>query len=138
VLDDGTAHCWGRNDYGQLGDGTTTSSGVPTSVSGLTGVVAVTAAAEHTCAVLDDGTAHCWGRNDYGQLGDGTTTSSGVPTSVSGLTGVVAVTANSGVGHSCAVLDNGTAHCWGLNNFGQLGDGTTTNSNVPVAVEGLP
>ena len=71
---DGTVMAWGYNDYGRLGDGTTTTRHSPTAVPGLTGVVAVTAGLYHTVALKADGTLMAWGGNFYGQLGDGTTT----------------------------------------------------------------
>lgn len=135
VLDDGTAQCWGLNDYGQLGAVTDDSvSGVPVQVEGLTGAVAISAGSYHSCALLDDGTAQCWGRNDSGQLGDGTDVGSNTSVVVSGLTGVVEIT--SGEMHSCAALEDGSVRCWGNNQVGQLGDGATGNSNVPVVVSG--
>jgi alpha-tubulin suppressor-like RCC1 family protein len=94
LLSDGTVKCWGRNDVGQLGNGTTipdagASSGSPTpvAVSGLDHVVSLISgsSAHHTCAVLDSGTVECWGLNTSGQLGDGTTTSSSTPVTVTGL-----------------------------------------------------
>jgi alpha-tubulin suppressor-like RCC1 family protein len=98
---------------------------------------AIAAGEFHTCALLDDGTARCWGDNFFGQLGDGTTTiSRTTPVTVSGLSNVTAIAA--GWGHTCAVLNDGTARCWGDNFFGQLGDGTTTISRTtPVTVSGL-
>jgi hypothetical protein len=82
VLSTQTAVCWGDNEEGTLGDGTTTSSPSPVAVSGLTNVTAIAAGSTHTCAELADGTFACWGNNQYGQLGDGTTTSSSVPVPV--------------------------------------------------------
>jgi len=82
LLKTGTVACWGKNESGQVGDGTTMDATGATVVPGLTSVVAVSAGTSHTCAVLMGGTAVCWGDNEYGQLGDGTTTSSLVPVTV--------------------------------------------------------
>ncbi len=140
----GAAKCWGYNKYGQLGSGSTAQySKVPVQVSGLTsGVQAIAAGSAHTCAIVN-GAAKCWGYNSFGELGIGSSTSySNVPVQVSGLTtGVQAISAagpSSVVSnHTCAVV-NGGARCWGLNNYGQLGDGKSESySLVPVQVFGL-
>ncbi|MFC1474802.1 SUMF1/EgtB/PvdO family nonheme iron enzyme [bacterium] len=135
VEDGGTVKCWGRNDYGQLGDGTTTDSAVPVSVSGITTATGVYTGANHTCAALQDGSLECWGDNTYGQLGDGTTTNSSVPVSASGVASVIS--AGTGDRHTCALLSDGTVKCWGDNGDGQLGDGTNTASLTPVTVLGI-
>jgi alpha-tubulin suppressor-like RCC1 family protein len=85
VLSGGTADCWGYNGSGQLGNGTKTSSNTPVAVGFLSGVTAIAAGADHTCAVLSGGTVECWGLNDHGQLGNGTTTDSNTPVTVIGL-----------------------------------------------------
>ena len=137
LLQSGALKCWGANDKGQLGDGTQTERHTPVQVSGLSsGVVAVTAGGEHTCAVLSSGAAQCWGSNDSQQIGDATGNDRSVPTPVMRLTsGVTMVTA--GAAHTCALVDTGTVKCWGDNTVGQLGDGTTWNASRPVSVTGL-
>ncbi|MEK7414298.1 MAG: putative Ig domain-containing protein, partial [Planctomycetota bacterium] len=86
LMSKGTVWCWGYNGYGQLGNGTITSSSTPVMVSGITTATAIAAADLHTCAVLNNGTVQCWGYNVYGQLGNGTTTVySSIPVPVIGL-----------------------------------------------------
>ncbi|MCX6706719.1 MAG: hypothetical protein NT001_01100, partial [Candidatus Woesearchaeota archaeon] len=89
VLSDHTVKCWGYNDNGQLGDGTTTNSLTPVSVSGITNAINVSTSYKHTCAVLSDHTVKCWGYNDFGQLGDNTIIDKHIPVIVSGITTAV-------------------------------------------------
>ena len=147
VLTSGGVDCWGYNLYGELGNGTTMTSGVPVAVVGvggtgtLSGVLSVTSGNFDFCALLASGGVDCWGYNGDGDLGNGTTTNSDVPFAVVGvggtgtLSGVASVT--SGIHNFCALLASGGVDCWGYNGDGELGNGTTTNSDVPVAVVGV-
>jgi len=138
LLQDGTVRTWGYNNFAQLGDGTTTSSNVPVTVTGLSTAVGVAAGDLFTLALLSDGTVRTWGFGGLGQLGNGTYQfSSTVPVTVTGLSNVVGLSA--GNGHGVALLADGTVQTWGSNSDGQLGTGGTNyfGSNVPVRVNGL-
>jgi alpha-tubulin suppressor-like RCC1 family protein len=132
VVTGGAVSCWGQNSLGQLGDGTTTSSLAPVAVSSLTGATSITAGNAHTCVIVS-GTIRCWGFNSSGQLGDGSTTSRSEPVAVGGLTGIAVLSA--GGNSTCATNANGDARwCWGNGGNGQLGDGGTTSSSIPVTI----
>lgn len=139
LLPDSTVRCWGYNEYGQLGNGTTIDSAAPVGVAGITSAVTVSSGHHHTCALLADGTVRCWGRNEFGELGDGSacwTPPCGTPLPVTVIEISNAVAVSAGAYHTCALLADGEVRCWGFNEFGQLGDGTFTNSSTPVAVTG--
>jgi alpha-tubulin suppressor-like RCC1 family protein len=121
---DGTVWCWGGFN----------ASPVPAQVTGLgNNATQLSAGAAHTCAVLKDGTLWCWGAGDDGQLGDGRGIGSPTPVRVAALGANVASVAG-GAFHTCAVLKDATLWCWGLNDDGQLGDGTTMSRLAPVPV----
>ncbi|MDR1767552.1 MAG: fibronectin type III domain-containing protein [Propionibacteriaceae bacterium] len=143
VKTDGTVWAWGDNSSGQLGDTTkhddclgVDCSRTPVRVPGVGGVVAVAAGNGTVYALKGDGTVWAWGSNDDGALGNGTTGgSSARPAAIPGLTGVTAVAAANGSQY--AVKDDGSVWAWGDNDYGQLGDGTTTRRLAPVKVAGL-
>lgn len=136
LLTDGTVVAWGENSSGQLGDGTISAlSASPVVVSGMTGIVAVSAGKNHSLALDSLGQVWAWGANSDGRLGDGTTVSSPTPIQVLGLGGVVAISA--GNTHSLALLSDGSVRAWGANTTGQLGNGTTMASSTPVTVSSL-
>ena len=133
----GGLECWGDNRAGQLGDGTKDSRSLPGAVANLgSGVLAVTAGNDHTCAITTESGVMCWGKNSGFQLGNGSPSESLVPTPTFGLaSGVDAISA--GNAHNCA-LSSGLLECWGNNNAGQLGDNNAPNAaSTPVEVEGL-
>ncbi|MFH1437087.1 MAG: hypothetical protein ABIJ56_15375, partial [Pseudomonadota bacterium] len=126
LLDTGGVQCWGRNDKGQIGS---SSAGgeihTPINVTGLaSGVASITADQKHTCAITTAGGAKCWGLNGNGQIGDGTKVDRSAPMNVSTLgSGVQQIDA--GWAHTCAVLERGVVMCWGQNDAGEIGTGTT-------------
>jgi alpha-tubulin suppressor-like RCC1 family protein len=124
----GGVKCWGSVG----GDRST-----PADVPGLsTGVTAIATAGSHSCALMRGGRVKCWGRNSNGQLGDGTLTDRSTPVDVVGLGGGVTAI-GTGAGATCALVLTGAVRCWGLNDHGQLGDGTTVNRPTPTVVSGL-
>lgn len=142
LLSDGTVAAWGENSSGELGNNSTYQSYLPVKVN-TTGVlsgkvvVAVSAGRNHNLVLCSDGTVAAWGYNGYGRLGNGSTTQSSVPVVVNAsgvLAGKTVVAVSAGGVHSLALCSDGTVVAWGFNGSGQLGDGTTANSSVPVAV----
>jgi alpha-tubulin suppressor-like RCC1 family protein len=132
----GTVYCWGLNNLGQLGNGTTAPATAPTAAGGGT-YARVSAGRRHTCAVTAGGTIRCWGDNAAGQLGTGAAGgSSTTPVTVPAPgDGSVWSTVSAGDNQTCAVATSGRAYCWGANAAGQLGDGTTTPRTTPTPVQ---
>lgn len=124
-VSDGTWRCWGSNNYGQLGDGTTTERDTPAPILAGLAVQQLSLGVYHSCVLLTDGTVRCYGSNYAGQLGDGTTVDRATPAPPNpALTGVVQIAA--GAIMSCAVHDGGTVSCWGSNALGGRAGGTGT------------
>jgi alpha-tubulin suppressor-like RCC1 family protein len=147
VVKEGLVYCWGDNAYGQMGDGTTVDVLAPNAQpvklangNNLTGVVSVDTGSEHTCALTNQGAMYCWGRNNWSQLGDGTTVSKSVATPVTAVAAgsvgfgsdVVAISA--GEADTCVLKVGGAAYCWGVNDYGQMADGTSTTKVTPTRV----
>ena len=133
----GAAYCWGSYLGQLMGD---LGQYTPVAIPGGHVFTRLHANATHTCGLTALGEAWCWGDNASGQLGDGTTTGGGPPVPVSGglsfsIIATGGIAANySGTSHTCGLTRTGVAYCWGLNNSGQLGDGTLTNHLVPTRV----
>ena len=143
LLEDKTARCWGTNWHGQLGNGVLggPDEPFPTPIRVRLGnIKSIAVGGLHTCALLEDKTARCWGLNTNGQLGIGGVNTVAIPTPAPVLdttgTGSLGNIKSIALGnnHSCAVLEDKTARCWGLNNRGQLGDGTIERRTIPVPV----
>ena len=146
VLGSGRAQCWGRNEQGELGDGTTTDRAAPVDVVGLSGITQLAAGVNFTCALIGTN-VHCWGTNLLGQLGRVTSGAPSAPDAtasgrVASLTDVQEIEA--GLDFACARRGDGTVWCWGSDEFGQLGDdeahapcGAAPCSTTRVQVAGI-
>src|SRR5438105_4252116 len=137
ALTGGPGWAWGWNAFGQLGNGTYTDSSTPVAVSMPSGVTfsAITGAFDHSLALDSSGHAWAWGWNQYGQLGNGTfNCCNATPVAVSMPSGVTFTAIAGGYVHGVALDSSGPAWAWGWNGYGQLGNGTTTDSSTPVAV----
>jgi alpha-tubulin suppressor-like RCC1 family protein len=131
---DGALSCWGGNDRGQLGDGSSTRRESANRVAAPEPLAGVASGVSHTCAVSAGGTAFCWGSNGSGQLGDGSRTTRTRPVRVTTnerLTGIAV-----GASHTCGLGGSGALYCWGDNTHGQLGDGSRTSRTEPVRAGG--
>ncbi|HHT9114972.1 MAG TPA: RCC1 domain-containing protein [Candidatus Wunengus californicus] len=143
---DGTVWAWGNNFYGQLGDGSNANSVTPVQVKNndgsiLSDVIAIACGYWHSIALKQDASVWTWGNNTYGQLGDATNVDKTTPVEVNGLSNDVDVNVDivksiaGGHWHSLALKSNGTVWAWGNNTYGQLGDGSNTDSNTAVEVK---
>ena len=146
----GVAYCWGSNLHGGLGNGSSSGPDYcpvypntggcslrPIAVAGGFHFETLALGGYHTCGLIAGGVAYCWGANDAGQLGNGSTTDTSGPTVVSGGLSFKAITVAT-MWYTCGITTSGAAYCWGKNDLGQLGNGTTNDSSTPVGVSGLP
>jgi alpha-tubulin suppressor-like RCC1 family protein len=133
----GKAYCWGRNFQGQLGDGTDTTRLLPTPVAGGLVFRNVSAGQDHTCGVTSDFLAYCWCEPIGGKLGIGSPIRKIVTTPLRVASGLKFRIVSVGSSHSCGLtVPDERAYCWGNNSLGELGDGTFTERDTPVAVAG--
>jgi alpha-tubulin suppressor-like RCC1 family protein len=138
----GLTYCWGDNERGQLGIGGADLPDLlphplPMPVAGGLTFVSITAGlGRHSCGRTALGTVYCWGENSFGALGNGSGTDSPVPVQVAGGRTFSQVIAGGFIGHTCALTGTGDAYCWGENERGQVGDGTTVDRLAPEAVFG--
>ncbi len=133
---EGHARCWGNNESGQLGDGTSEAHLAPAPITGDFAFSQLAAGFSHTCGVSRDGDVLCWGANESGQLGDGTTATRSAPVPVGGRANYRAV--RTGRSHTCGLTTGGSVNCWGANSRGQLGDASklSRSSPAPAALGG--
>jgi alpha-tubulin suppressor-like RCC1 family protein len=145
IASDGSAFCWGGNEYSQLGSdaaadacGGRPCSKTPVAVAGDLRFTSLAAGWVHNCGITPDRTAYCWGggasgvTSKEGYLGDGSLRRSSVPVRVLADSAFVSLTI--GDGHTCALTASGRAYCWGQNTFGQVGDGTNVDRATPIRV----
>ena len=129
----GTIKCWGHNDHGSLGDGTTTTSLTPVDVFGIENATSIALGRHSSYALMPGGKIKAWGYNHAGQLGDGTLNTRTTPVDVVGIVNATKISADSA--HACALLNpGGTIKCWGFNNDGRVGDGSYTRRTTPSPV----
>lgn len=129
----GGLKCWGINNNGQLGDGSTTASVVPVAIDSGALYAKVSTGYNHSCAITADGVLKCWGSNSSNQLGDGTTTQRTSPVVIDSGTSYASISAGSFF--TCGITVSGELKCWGKNTNGQLGDGTTVQKSTPTSID---
>ena len=148
IGDDDKAYCWGRNGNGQIGNGQTSSNtcgnsghkckDVPTATNALgDDAISMAFGHQHACVLLDSGEVKCWGRNNAGQLGHGGGDKDTPQPAVDLGSGRTATSIYAGGYYSCAILDDESVKCWGQNTNGQLGIGSTSNTNTPTTINSL-
>lgn len=135
IMKDSKLYCWGANNRGQLGIGSTTTQNSPNLVDGSTQYQFVASGDEHTCGVTDQSQIKCWGYQSSGRLGNGSTRNSNVTSPEIIDVGVLYAYVSTGNTHSCGITIFGELKCWGDNASGQLGDGSTRTRSRPVVID---
>ena len=138
INSDGTVSAWGSNTYGQLGNGTNTSSIEPVVVQGLSDIIEVTAGDGYSLAMDKNGEVYSWGRNSWGMLGNGNTLNANIPNKINALSGLNIVKVSTSGYHCLALANNGDVYSWGTNGNGQLGLGDREYKLVPTIIQNLP
>lgn len=134
----GALQCWGSNDFGQYGDGTTNWSATPVSAAGGMTFTSLTSARTTVCGIASSA-AFCWGQNLFGNVGDGSDAATVLtPSAVAGSVSFDALWSGSSATTVCGMSTSGRTYCWGDGRFGQLGNGLLTSSNVPTRIGALP
>jgi len=143
IMGNGSVNCWGRNDSGQLGDGSITHRDTPVPVNGMDGsspdttATDISAGGYLSCALMADQSVKCWGGNRFRQLGNGSSINSTTPITVQGLDGSVPVTSiGAGFNYACAHLEDSTILCWGDNQYGQLGTEVKVYTDYYTPIKG--
>jgi alpha-tubulin suppressor-like RCC1 family protein len=141
LTSEGRIFMWGRNELGQIGDGTITNRSIPKDITSQfnlnagENITSISLGANHSSAMTSEGRIFMWGRNEYGQIGDGTITNRSIPkdiTSQFNLNAGENITSISlGASHSSAITSEGRIFMWGSSDYGQIGDGTITNRSIP-------
>ena len=135
ITTSGDAYCWGWGALGALGNGSKDNMPSPRRVEGGLTFGSVSSGGRHTCGITISGETYCWGNNDFGQLGtEAATLEATTPVRFSGALALAHVSA--GGRHTCGITTDGETYCWGNNEFGQLGNNSTSNSATPVLVAG--
>ena len=147
IDEDGKVYAWGYNYRGQLGDGTNNDSNIPICISDIptnplnkVKIKEISAGGSHTVAIDEEGKVYAWGVNYNGQLGNGTNNNSNIPICISDIsTNLVSIKEiSAGGSHTVAIDEEGKVYAWGDNYFGQLGDGTNNDSNIPMCISDIP
>jgi alpha-tubulin suppressor-like RCC1 family protein len=133
VVSTGQVHCWGENNLGQLGNGTTVDSATPVVVRNISTATAVAVGGDSTCAILASGGLRCWGSNVEGQLGTGSSDNSALIPAAVNLNGDFATSVSMASSFACASTSS-SVYCWGFGGNGRLGNGQNTSSSTPVTV----